>query len=174
MDPISMGATAIGTTILMQFTNKLAEKASDPKTIEAGVQWLFTAIDNFKKIRRKESDPEAAIPAPTALASSGTESATSAEVRVREMNDFMMNQLEQEVDHQLNLLDQHLTNYRIEVSKAEQYGSADTPMHLVNSIREQERKVSDDLKTLNRLMETAYGVSTPGIDELAKIVTTQT
>ena len=90
------------------------------------------------------------------------------EVRLVEIDDFTMEQIEAEIHSLLKQLSTYLGNLRFEEEKAAQYGGpAFVPVILMNTIRLQRVEISSRLVRLNESIERAYGVAAPNLDVLA-------
>ncbi len=195
MDPVAIGV-AVGMTVVSRLTKSLMEKAVDPTRVAKSVNWLFGAVSHFLKLRRKEESKDTPIPAPPEVtpeeeppqdvSDEAVEEQTAAvekiskslgekmapepggEVRLVEIDDFTMEQIEAEIDSLLKQLSTYLGNLRFEEEKAAQYGGpAFVPVILMNTIRLQRVEISSRLVRLNESIERAYGVAAPNLDVLA-------
>lgn len=191
-----MGAT-IGTAVVAQMTGKLMEKAADPEIVAKGVNWVFSAVDNFLKIRKGERPqdtpiappPEATPPAePPAevdelevedkaaavqeiAKSLEQETAPPAEggVRVLEMDDFTLRRLSETIESLISQLERYLDNLlRVEETAAEYGGLVLAPLNVRNDARRQQEEIAKIVRRLNKTMEQVYGVAAPDVDMLVR------
>lgn len=194
MDPVTIG-TAVGTMLVARVAGEVLRRAADPKKVAVGVNWLFTAVTHFLKVRRKEVSAESPIPRPpenvTAEApfagvtdevveqeaaaveriskSPGepAQDASPGDLRLAELGDFEVSQIEAEIESLLKQLATYLRNLRFEEEKAAQYGGpAMVPTIVMNTIRLQRVEIAQRLVRLNESVLRAYGHAAPGLDML--------
>jgi hypothetical protein len=190
MDPISIGAT-VGTLLVARLTKKLLENAIDPEAVAKGVNWVFSAVDHFLKVRKNERDQNAAIPAPPASAApvevnaaAVAEKTTAVEhiaqslkpeisvapgegVHLVALDDFTLEQLTKDIESLLKQLDTYLGNLRFEEEKAALHGGVQfVPPIVMNSIRIQREEIARRVVRLNLTMKQTYGVAAPNLEIL--------
>lgn len=193
MDPITIGIT-IGTTVLTQLAKKLMEKAVDPEKVGKAVNWVFSSVDHFLKIRKQKkakdtpiaAPPPATPPSPLAKAGAAEVEKKMAAVEktaksllhespppaaggvyLAALDDFTFDQLAEEITSLLNQLQTYLGNLRFEEEKAAQYGGLTfaTPL-IMNTIRLQQQEIAKRVLRLNQCMEKAFGVAANDLDAL--------
>jgi hypothetical protein len=194
MDPVSIGV-AVGTTLVSKLTKKIMESAADPEAVAKGVNWLFSAVSHFLKVRTKEKAKDTAIPAPPKTVSqekqprevtdADVEKKTAAveaiakslpveppaqpgaEVRLAALDDFTLEQLGAEIDSLMTQISTYLGNLRFEEEKAAQFGGLTfSPPIVMNTIRIQREEIAKRVIRLNQNIEKAYGVGVPGLEVL--------
>jgi len=200
MDPITIGV-AIGTTVLTQLTKKLMEKTVDPEKVGKAVNWVFSSVDHFLKIRKQKKAKDTPIAPPPAATSPAeppakidaveVEKKTAAVQEVAQslqkgnpppaaggiylaaLDDFTLEQLTEEITSLMNQIQTYLGNLRFEEEKAAQYGGLTfaTPL-VMNTIRIQQQEIAKRVLRLNKCMEKAFGVSASDLDALLAVTET--
>jgi hypothetical protein len=194
MDPITIGVT-IGTAVVSQLTKKIMEKAADPEKVAEAVNWVFSAVSNFFKVRKKEKAKDAPAPqppepspqaaSPAEINDTEVEAKTTAvqeiakklehetEVPVADgvhlaaLDDFAMEQLATEAESLLKQIETYLGNLRFEEEKAAQFGGVIfAPPIVMNTIRIQQQEIAKRVFRLNQCMKKAYGVAAPDLEAL--------
>lgn len=194
MDPVTVGIS-VGSVVVAQLSKKLLEKAADPEKIAKAVNWVFSAVENFLKIRKKEKpkdNPVAAPPTPATPANApATVTAAEAEkkkaaveniakslgqevktapvggVRLANLDNFTVEQLAAETESLMKQIETYLGNLRFEEVKAAQYGGlVFAPPIVMNTIRIQQEEIAKRVLRLNACMQKAYGVAAPDLDIL--------
>lgn len=194
MEPITIGV-AVGTAVLTQLTKKLMEKAADPEKVGKAVNWVFSSVDHFLKIRKQKKAKETPIPAPppasppaappAKVEAAEVEKKTAAVERnaksllkensppatggvyLAALDDFTLDQLTEEITSLLNQLQTYLGNLRFEEEKAAQYGGPVlVPTIVMNTIRLQQQEIAKRVLRLNTCMEKAYGVAANDLEVL--------
>jgi hypothetical protein len=194
MDPITIGVT-IGTAVVSQLTKKIMEKAADPEKVAEAVNWVFSAVSNFFKVRKKEKAKDAPAPqppepspqaaSPAEIDDTEVEAKTTAvqeiakklkhetEVPVADgvhlvaLDDFAMEQLATEAESLLKQIETYLGNLRFEEEKAAQFGGVIfAPPIVMNTIRIQQQEIAKRVFRLNQCMKKAYGVAAPDLEAL--------
>jgi hypothetical protein len=197
MDPISIGV-AVGTTLVSKLTKKLMESAADPETVVKGVNWLFSAVNHFFQVRKKEKAKDTAIPAPpetifpenrpggisevdiekkTAAVESIAKSLSieapgqpGSEVRLAAVDEFTLKQVGAEIDSLMTQISTYLGNLRFEEEKAAQFGGLTfAPPIVMNTIRIQREEIAKRVLCLNDNIEKVYGVATPNLEVLLAV-----
>lgn len=197
MDPITIGTT-VGIAVVAQVTKRLMEKAADPENVAKSVNWVFSAVDHFLKVRKGEkpkdtpiSPPPAPMPpaeAPVEVDDLDVEDKTAAVqeiaksleqeaqiplddgIRLAEMDDFAMEQLANEVESLMNQLEVYLGNLRFEEEKAAQWGGVTfAPPIVMNTIRIQQEEIAKRVRRLNKAIQQAYGAAAPDLDMLITV-----
>lgn len=192
MDPITIGVT-VGTAVVSQLTKKLMEKAADPEKVANAVNWVFSAVSNFFKIRKKEKANDAPAPKPPELSPPAAPPAEIKDVEVEAktmavqeiaqklehetpaaggvhlaaLDDFNMEQLATEAESLLKQIETYLGNLRFEEEKAAQFGGVTfAPPIVMNTIRIQQQEIAKRVVRLNQCMQKAYGVAAPDLEAL--------
>lgn len=192
MDPISIGAT-VGTLLVARLAKKLMENAIDPESVAKGVNWVFSAVDHFLKVRKKERDQNSAIPAPPASAAAVTpaEASTAAVaektaaieniaqslkpdapvtlgegVHLVALDNFTLEQLTKDIESLLKQLDTYLGNLRQQEEQAALFGGVVVPPIVMNTIRIQQEEIAKRVVRLNLAMKQLYGTAAPNLDLL--------
>lgn len=197
MDPIAIGMR-VGSLFLPQVTRKLMEQASNPEIVAKSVNWVFSAVSNFFKIRHKEKAANSTISSPpepqikeevsSEIGDLDVEEKTEAvqeiarslenpsedqqkgEIQLLELDDFTINQLSGQIESQLRRIETFLRNLNFEEEKAAQHGGIEfAPVIIMNTIRIQQEGIVKNLRQLNRAMDKLYGISAPELDNLARI-----
>ena len=194
MDPLTIGAT-VGMAVVSKLTKTLIEKAIDPEVVARGVNWIFSAVDHFLKVRKKKKSKDVPIskppcsmsPAeqPSEIDTSYVEGKTAAVEKIAKslenqnqatvetgvlleaLDDFMIEQLSKEVISLMNQIETYLGNLLSEEEKAAQYGGLMfSPPIVKNTIRLQHEEISKRVVRLNVCMQKAYGTSASNLDSL--------
>jgi hypothetical protein len=192
MDPIAIGIS-VGITVVAQVTKRLMEKASDPENIAKSVNWVFSAVGHFLKVRKGEKSKDTPVPLSPApvppaeppakvndldvedritavqeIAKSleqETQTLAGEGVYLVAMDNFAMEQLANEVASLINQLETYLGNLRFEEEKAAQYGGLMfAPPIVMNTIRIQQEEIAKRVRRLNKTMQQAYGVAASSSD----------
>jgi hypothetical protein len=151
MDPITIGV-AVGTAVVSQLSGKLMQKAADPENVVKGVNWVFSAVDNFLKVQRGEKSKDAAIPPPPAATPEAEPPAEVDElevedkvdavkalakglaqeneapapvnggVRLLDLDDFTARRLANTIESVMRQLERHLDNLLLLEETAAEYG----------------------------------------------------
>jgi hypothetical protein len=200
MDPIAIGV-AVGTALLSQLAKKLIENAVDPEVVAKSINWVFSAVDNFLKVRKKEILKDAPIPAPPSPSSLATppamisdseieNKATTAEnivksakqspqtsiengIKLESLDEFAIEQLASEIASLMNQLETYLGNLHFEEEKAAQFGGLQfAPPIVMNTIRIQHEEIAKRVLRLNKCMQRAYSVSAPNLETLVELTKT--
>lgn len=199
MDPVSIGTTVI-VAVVANLAGKLLKKASDPEQVARSVDWVFEAAGHFLKIQKEKKTDEVGIAPPPAAApvsapqpvteavieekrvvveqiaqAAPASNATSAErpVRMVNLDDVAMRQLNREVESLLDQLTIYLENLRFEEEKAALHGGlAFAPPLVMNSIRIQHKEIARCVVRLNEAMRKVYGAAAVGLDKLVEVAGT--
>ncbi|MFB9210411.1 hypothetical protein ACFFUR_01210 [Echinicola jeungdonensis] len=172
------------------------KKAADPEKVANGVNWVFSAVSNFLKIRKKEQGVNTPAPLPpepeaehgelpaeiddleveakstavNAIAKKlEQEEAIPLEkgVPLLDLKDFEMDQLASETESLLKQISTYLNNLHFEEEKAAQFGGVTfAPPIVMNTIRIQQQEVAKRVVRLNQCMQKAYGVAAPDLEVL--------
>jgi hypothetical protein len=192
MDPITIGIT-VGTLLIARLTEKLIENAADPESIAKSVNWIFTAVDHFLKVRKNERAKDTPIPSPPVPTPTtkppvqinqddAEEKAQAVEeiaqslrqehqvspdegVYLTTMDDFRMEVMAKEIIGLMKQIETYEGNLSHELNKASQYGGVDfAPTIVVNTIRIQQENIATLVRRLNETVQRLYGVSAPEMD----------
>ena len=195
MDPLSIGIS-VGISLISSLATKLMQKASDPETVAASVNWVFSAVDNFIKIRKKQKPPDTPISPPPAQSSTAPATVATPEeieqkvtraeeilkssgqplqspddkrLRLLALDDFSLVQLDKEIMSLMSQIETYFSNLNFEEEKAAQYGGVKfSPPIVMNTIRIQQEEIAKRIVRLNNNMQKAYGVSAPNLEALVE------
>lgn len=195
MDPISIGIT-VGTAVVSNLTKSIMKKAADPEKVAQGVNWVFSAVSNFFKIRKKEKPNGSLAPLPPETSAVPAEPVVEIDelqveakstavndiaknleeeeaipidkgIPLLDLKDFEMEQLASEAESLLKQINTYLNNLRFEEEKAAQFGGVVfAPPIVMNTIRIQQQEIAKRVLRLNQCMQKAYGVSAPDLEVL--------
>lgn len=197
MDPVTIGVS-IGTVLIAEFSKKLLEKATDPESVSKSINWIFSAVDHFLKVRKGQLPKDALHPPPPDSGPSvdreadegahqeeanetsvvETSSSKSQESRtplakgitLSDLDDFAMSQLASEIESVMEQLEIYMKNLRFEEEKAAQYGGRQfAPPIVMNTIRIQQEEIAKRVVRLNNKISMAYGASAPNLEVLAAL-----
>ena len=193
MDPISIGVL-VGTALISQSAKKFKEIAADPEIVAKSINWVFAAVDNFLKIRRKEKSQDVLIsPPPTPTTATPSEAEIEQKVLVADeivksanqsslsthengiklatLNEFAFEQLVSDIDSLMTQIKTYLDNLNFEENKVALKGGIEyADIRDINTIKIQKKHIADCTLRLNRCMQRAYGVSAPSLETLNELM----
>jgi hypothetical protein len=188
MDPMAIGGSA-GLALISSQGTKLIQKASDPEAVAASIHWVFSAVDNFIKIRKQQKPPDTPISPPPVTAappvqdeqkvpgieesintiSQPVSPSNDLQLRLLDLDEFSLVQLDKEITSLMNQIETYFGNLNFEEEKAAQYGGATfAPPIVMNTIRIQQEEIARRIVRLNKSMQKAYGVSAPNLEVLVE------
>ncbi|MEW5960255.1 MAG: toll/interleukin-1 receptor domain-containing protein [Chloroflexota bacterium] len=162
---VSAVATGIGvmTKVVTQITSFTT---AEQDGINDELKWLFTAADNFLKVRRGEVDRSIAVPVPIP-SEAEIKDARANNAILSGLDDFSLQMIDSQIQSIVKQINIYMRNLAFELDKEAQLGGAAAAnIALKNSIIAQQKSIAERTQELAKLMQQVYGVLVYGPADL--------
>ncbi len=160
---------AIGGSVISGVVTTAGLDVDDQNWVNGELKWLFSAADNFLKVRRGERDRSQEIAAPIPP---DAERSPQADNRLlNAVDDFDLQIWEGQVESGFKRINTHLRNLDILLDQEAKKGDAGKgDVYLQNQIKGARLEIIKVLEEMAQLMNQAYGVLVTSPDQLVQLL----
>jgi hypothetical protein len=161
---VSAVATGIG-VMTKVVTQTPAFTSEEQDAINDELKWLFTAADNFLKVRRGEVERSTPVPVEIPEEADLDDGANNA--ILSSLDDFSLQMIDGQIQSIIKQINIYMKNLAFELDKqAQMGGAAGSNIALQNSISAQQKSIAERTEELGGLMQQVYGVKVYGPEDL--------
>lgn len=160
---------AVGGSVISGVVTTFGLDTEDQDFVNVELKWLFSAADNFLKIRRGEVERNQPVAVP--IPPEAEQQPQANNQLLSSLDDFDLQIWEGQIESGLNRIKTHLRNLDILLDQEAKKGEAGKgDVYLQNQINGGRVEIVKILQEMARLMNQAYGILVTGPDQLIQLL----